>query len=183
VFGALGSLPLGGFPEQVLVVVVVPTGAHRPGRKWEIPDRIEPPEWEESLAKAREALWLKRYNEASRIEDRDENLQSAWTALARKFADERNLKPREEVKRVYYDKIPEPIRQRMRLVEQRVDAHRAILEEEVILKRAEALDEARLTALRMANEAKAAEKERQDAIYKQRVKNLKKARKAKAKNG
>jgi hypothetical protein len=182
IFGPLGSLPLGGFKQGVVVYVTPPASFFRKrGRKWEPDEPMIVPDWEINLQKAREALWEKRYEKAILEVERDENLQKAWVALFKKFADEEKNKPREEIRRTYYENIPENILQRMQLVEARVGAWKFAKDEEARLKRVRVVEENRLLALDMAREATEAKKQRQEEIYQQRVKSLKKARRVKAK--
>lgn len=180
IFGCLGELPLGGWPVST-ISVAAPRGASfkRRGKKWEIPERVEPPDWETSLPKAREALWQKRYDEEIAIRERDENLQKAWSGLLLKFAEDDRKKPLKEIRRVYYDRLPEHVKRKMAETEGRVNAWRFAQAEEERHKKEKIVEETRNAALRLANEAKQREKERQEVIYKQRVKSLKKARKAK----
>jgi len=182
-FGPLGSLPLGGFPESVSAAVVIhPASYHRKrGKKYEHPERLVPPDWEENLRKAREALWLKRYTEAIQIEERDDNLQLAWQALFKKYEEEKRTAPLEEIKRRYFENIPPAMKERMMRTEARANLPKLLKEEESRARKERLAEENRLLALQMANDAKEREKQRQEEIYKKRLKSLKKARKAKAK--
>lgn len=184
-FGCLGSLPLGGFPE----FIASPTGsAYQYLRKSGKLEQFAPPSKEDILAKDR-LLWLERARtkraenaaEEERRQVRQDETRDRNLAMAQ-IARHENIEKRKETEEQRFENL-EKARQALDQVKiwgkPPPDTFRSVWKENMATTKQEQIEKKRLESLELAREAAKEKREREAVIKSQRLENLKKGRKKK----